>query len=176
MTPLLGNVGIPMICVQVPVMACAFIPVVLSEALFIRKALPLSWRDVLQGVVASNIASTIVGVPLAWGVMFLIELGLTLPAQHWHWTFTSPISQLFGSLAWLPPIEGHGRIWMIPAASGLLLVPSFIISVLIERPICVGSWANCDPRAVRRSVFHANIVSYALLLIGVCVWLAIDLQ
>jgi len=175
---MLANVGVPMIFVQMPGMVCALIPIIILEALLIRRWLSLPYGDAFKGVTLANLASTIVGVPLAWLVMVLIEFAVVLPvaiaADHWHWKLDSPVLGVLGfllSIAWLGPVERQ-LYWMIPAASALLLIPSFVVSVWLERRICLRSWSGVDPASVRRGVFNANVASYGLLFIIACGWLA----
>ena len=103
-----------MIVLQWPGMVCALIPVILVEALLIRRWLPLSYKEAFSGTSVANLVSTIVGVPLAWLFMFLMELGILFPvsvaADHWHWKMDSPVLQALGflvSVAWLGPAEGN---------------------------------------------------------------------
>ena len=169
-----------MIFVQMPGMVCALIPIIILEALLIRRWLSLSYRDAFKGITFANLASTIVGVPLAWLAMLLIEFAVLLPvalaADHWHWKMQSPVLGVLGfflSIAWLGPVDRH-LYWMIPAASALLLVPSFVVSVWFERRICLHSWSGVSPLLVRRGVFNANVASYGLLFVMACGWLAVE--
>jgi len=169
-----------MICVQMPVMVGALIPVILLEAVLIRRWLGLSYVSAFRGVALSNLGSTLIGVPIAWGIMFIIELGVLLPvsiaADHWHWQFRSPVFEVVGlflSCAWLGPID-QNQAWLVPAAAALLLIPSFYVSVWIERRICIFSWKGSDPNAVRRCVYHANLASYLMLFVLACVWLGYE--
>ena len=180
MTPMLANIGVPMIFVQMPAMVCALIPIIIVEALLIRRWLTLPYRDAFRGVTVANLASTILGVPLAWLAMFIVELAVMYPvsmaAEHWHWKLESPVVGVLGfivSMAWLAPVERHIH-WMIPAASALLLIPSFVVSVWFERRICVRSWSESDPGVVRSGVFKANLASYALLFVMACIWLGTE--
>jgi len=139
-----ADAGIPMIFLQLPVMVIAFMPVVGLEAILIHRWLNLSYRKTIGPVALANLASTLLGVPLAWGIALSIEFVLMMPlavaANHWHWTGfeNSPwglITQCILGMAWLGPIEGQVA-WMIPLAAACLLVPSFFISVWIECRIC----------------------------------------
>ena len=110
MTPILANVGIPMIFVQMPAMVCELIPVIIIEALLIRRWVSLSYRDAFVGITKANFVSTLVGVPVAWLAMFLLELVIMLPlaiaADKFHWKMDSPVFEIMGfflSVAWLGP-------------------------------------------------------------------------
>jgi len=169
-----------MIFVQMPGMLFALVPIIIVEALLIRRWLSLPYGDAFKGVIVANLASTIVGVPLARLAMLVVEFVVMLPvalaADHWHWKLGSPVLGVLGfllSIAWLGPVERQ-LYWMIPAASALLLVPSFVVSVWFERRICLRSWGGIDPALVSRGVFNANLASYGLLFVIACGWLGTE--
>ena len=145
--PILANIGVPMIFIQWPLMVSALVPVILVEAMLIRRWVSLSTRDAFIGIAKGNVFSTLVGVPLAWLAMFALEFVVMLPAglaaEKWKWEFDSPVWQVVGflfSVAWLGPAEGYLH-WMVPAAVALLLVPCFYLSVLLERRSCTRTFA-----------------------------------
>jgi hypothetical protein len=177
---MLANIGIPMIFVQWPLMACALIPVIVVEALLIRRWVSLSYREAFAGIAKANFLSTAVGIPLAWGIMLAIEFAVLWPvamaADRWDWKLDSPALQVFGflvSIAWLGPMEGH-LLRLIPIAAALLLIPCFYVSVWLERRACLRSWPFADPSVVRRGVYLTNLASYALLFAVACGWIAVE--
>ena len=178
---MLANVGIPMIFVQWPLMIGALIPVIIVEALLIRRWVQLSYRDAFIGVTKANLLSTLAGFPLAWLAMFVIEMAVLLPlavaSDKWHWHFIdSPFFQIVGfplGVAWLGP-GGEEAYWLVPLAAALLLIPSFYVSVWLERFICRKAWPDSDAAAVRRGVYRANLASYVVLFILACGWAGIE--
>src|SRR5436309_6422997 len=126
---LLADVGVPMIFVQWPLMICALLPVIAIEALVVRKRLSLSYGRAFAGAAKANVVSTLVGVPLAWGLMLLLELATVYPlvaaAERWHWRPESPIFYILYVLgmAWTGPAGKSA--WPIALAAALLLVPTF---------------------------------------------------
>lgn len=177
---MLANVGIPMIFLQWPLMVCALVPVIVLEALLIRRWVRLSYREAFTGISKANLLSTVVGVPLSWGIMLAIEFTVLVPAamaaERWHWKLDAPVLQVFGfllSIAWLAPIGRHLK-WLIPAAAALLLVPSFFVSIWLERRACLRAWPNVDPEVVRRGVDLANLASYAFLFAMACGWITVE--
>jgi hypothetical protein len=179
--PILANVGIPMIFIQLPLMLYALVPVIILEALLIRRWLTLSLRDAFVGVTKANIFSTLIGVPLAWLAMLALEFSVMLPlglaADKWGWKFDGPAWQVLGfllSVAWLGPAPAYLH-WLVPAAVAILLVPCFFLSVVLERRSCTRTWSTVDPARVRRSVFAANLASYGLLFVLACGWMTYGL-
>lgn len=179
--PMLANVGVPMIFIQWPLMLWALVPVIVLEALLIRRWLPLSLWDSFVGVGKVNLLSTLVGVPLTWLTMLALEIGVMttvgMAAERWEWDFHGPVWSVLGfliSVAWLAPYEG-GLHWMMPAAVAILFVPCFYLSVVLERHSCTRSWTAMNPVRIRQSVFAANLASYALLFLLACGWFAFEL-
>jgi hypothetical protein len=178
---MLADVGIPMIFVQVPAMVCALVPVIIIEANLIRRWVPLSSRDAIDGVVLANLCSTFVGIPIAWLIMLLVELALSGASggatDMWPEGFGSLIGRILWLLlnaAWIGPGDGVPP-WTIPVAAAALLIPSFFVSVWFERRIGLWWWPTSDPRAVRRGVYMVNLASYALLLVLACGWIGYEI-
>jgi len=177
MQPILANVGVPMIFIHWPLMIGALIPVIVIEALLIRRWLPLSYGDAFKGCSAANAFSTFVGVPLAWLAMFALELVVMMPvafaADNWHWKLDSPLFYVLGflfSTAWLAPV-GQDLHWMVPLAVALFLIPCFYASVRLERSTCRRMWPSLDPVAVSSAVYRANLASYVFLFLLACGWM-----
>ena len=178
---MLADIGVPMIFIQWPLMICALIPVIVVEALLIRRWVPLSYRDAFIGTTKANLLSTLAGFPLAWLAMFAVEMAVMFPlasaADKWHWHFLdSPFFQIVGFLigiAWLGPSGGEAY-WLVPLAAALLLIPSFYVSVWLERFICRRAWPSSDVAAVRLGVYRANMASYVVLFILACGWAGVE--
>lgn len=176
-TPLLADMGIPMILGQRILMAVALLPVIAIETFVVRRSMPLSTRQALGGVAAANALSTLIGVPFAWITAFAIELSLLYPldsaAIRWHWQHSplfDAVNLVLGA-AWLAPLDRKSG-WMVLVAAAVLLIPCFFVSVLIERWVCRRIWSQTDRTTVRHGVWRANLYSYAALLIFVCAWSA----
>ena len=179
MMPLLADAGVPMLVIELPLMAMALVPVVLIEVAVVRKSVAVPYRTALLDVGLANVGSTLLGVPLAWGVMLAIEIVAALATQGGvQPDASSPVTMLAAlvlQVAWLGPYEDHIR-WMIPAAATVLLIPSFLVSVPIERWILVRRWRDADKPTVRAAVLWANVWSYALLLVAGSIWTVVSLR
>jgi hypothetical protein len=98
-----------MILIEWPLMFCALVPVIVIETEVARRHLALPYPKAVAGAAKANILSAVVGVPLAWGIMLLIELVTMFPlsaaAEKWHWRFDSPVFYLVCvlSIAWTDP-------------------------------------------------------------------------
>jgi len=168
MNPILADVGVPMIIVQWPAMLWALVPVIVVESLLIRHWLSLSCANAFKGTSIANLVSTLVGVPIAWLIMFALELGIN--GSHGSVKTNSPALDalhFLAGIAWLTPNEKN-IYWEVPTALALLLIPTFFISVWIERFICRKWWKDLNVASVKRAVFKANLVSYAVLFAIAC--------
>jgi hypothetical protein len=165
---ILADAGVPMLTIEWPVMIMALVPIIAIEAALFSRWLALSWRRAFIGSAKANLLSTLIGVPLAWLAMFALELLVMYPVSvliKRGLEFKSPVWELLGflaSIAWLAPVESK-LYWMVPAAAALLLVPTFYLSVVLERRVCVANWPDADAGRVRRAVLRANLVTYGIL-------------
>ena len=188
---LFADAGVPMIFLTFPAMVVLLLPIIALEAWIYRRLLPIDMKTAAKSSSIANIASTIVGIPIAWGATLLFEFGL-------FWAITkfpgsdqlmnnwgrSPLMRVVGTIlasAWLGPDEKH-LYWMIPLAVIVLMVPSFLISVWIEARIVdhiidlpEAKSDNALSNPVRVAVWKANVVSYGLLIAGSTAWLLIAL-
>lgn len=164
-----------MVFPQVILMGFALLPIVLIESAIVRKPMGIPVRRVFLDVGLANVCTTILGVPLAWGVMLGLDmlttggyaLGMDTPAKM--------LAAVTLQAAWLIPYEEH-LFWMIPAAATVLLIPCFFVSVLIERSVLVRRWRDHERRAVLSAVLHANVWSYLFLFAAGSLWLIFSVR
>jgi hypothetical protein len=180
--PLLADAGIPMIILTLPAMLMLLIPIIVVEGFLCKKWLGLTTWQAMKSNTISNLASTIVGVPLAWGFMLVLEfgtMGLGDKIENWH----SPLANVvffFLNSAWIGPPEGKS-VWLIPAATLALLVPFFFASYGIEYLVMKfmvempeGPPNLAYPR-VRIAVRNANLITYGAMFVATSVWLVFSL-
>jgi hypothetical protein len=104
--PLYADAGVPMIFLTLPAMGILLIPIILVEGFLCKKWLGLTTWEAMKLNAASNLVSTLIGVPLAWAIMFGIEF-LAFSAiersnalQNWNSPIARVVSLLL-SAAWL---------------------------------------------------------------------------
>ncbi len=154
-----ANVGIPSIAIIWPFFWLAFIPVVFIEAFSMRRALPsYSFGKLLFYNTASNAASTFVGIPIAYTIMFVLTFygfNYLFPLQEGV-LLDQILVSMFMFTAY--PYQKLGIV--------LLLGIFFLISVLVERWVfakMVGE--EYSKPLIAQEVFKANLASYAFLVI-----------
>lgn len=131
MVPLLANAGMPMLLVQTPVFIVALPIVIGIEALICVKSLQIPKKSAFGAAAAANLVSTLIGFPVLWGVLFLVQIliGAASAAK-----FPEPWLSVYlvtAQAPWLLPYE-EKLYWMIPTAMLVLLVPAFFMSVPVE--------------------------------------------
>jgi hypothetical protein len=188
--PLFADVGIPMIFLTWPAMVILLVPVILIEGVLCRRWLGLKTWQAIKINALSNLASTLIGVPIAWAVMLAVEFTtfgtISLvdkihPIQNWHSPIANVIFFLFSS-AWVAPVEGRDQ-WLVSAATLVLLIPFFFASYWIEYLVVrrmVGRPDGDEPNLtyprIRTAVRNANLVTYGAMFLAVSVWLGILLR
>lgn len=156
---LFANVGVPMIAVELPVMVVALIPIVLLEAVIYARLCHTTWNLAWRGSWWANVASTFIGIPVAWFVQVIVQM---LIGGGSAWGIESPRDRLAAvtlQSAWLIPYE-KDLGWMIPAAAIVLLVPCLLVSIFMERFVLHRYWPESIRTGLTRNVTIANIISY----------------
>ena len=156
-------------------MLLVIVPVVFLEAYVLSRSLQLQFWPSSRVSTIANIVSSLVGIPLAWGLMLLLEFAATSGGTAYGLdTAPKKILAVTVQAAWLVPYENELH-WMIPAAAIVLLIPTFFISVLIEWGIVRAMLHEYMKQPIRLAVWRANLASYGLLLILCLIWLLCSL-
>ncbi len=174
-----ANVGVPMIFITLPRMVAALGPIILVETVLLMARLRTGISPSFQASLFANLASTFVGVPVAWAALVFLEtltqggrlLGIDPGRQD--------LLVLLFQAPWLFPVTRDVYVvdyWMKPAASLVLLVPFFFASWLTERKVARWVLPNIEPGALSRAVLLGNVVSYTGLAIWLLQWLWASLR
>jgi hypothetical protein len=176
-----ANTGIPIIAIIFPLSWILLIPIIVIEWFVMMKYYPfLRKSHVLYVSIITNITSTLVGIPLAWGLMLLIEL-IFLPLETFFPSNLNKFWQYFLNVtlgsAWLMPYEDQ-LYWMIPTALIILLIPCFIISCWLESFVAskILKGAENNISLSKLAVYRANLASYLFLLFSTIIFLCYNLM
>src|SRR5580698_6427490 len=71
---LASKIGIPMLFVTVPTMLLALVPIALAEGCVFCHFCNLSPRDACLGALKANFWSTLLGIPMAWFFLVVLQL------------------------------------------------------------------------------------------------------
>lgn len=165
-TPVFADVGVPMIFFTLPCMLVALIPIILIEAYILLKKLPITKKDAYLCASLSNITSTLIGIPITWGILVLAQMltggdGEIYPFDTLLGKFVSVTWQA----PWLLPID-EAISWMVPVAAMVLLVPFFFVSWWLEYFISaryLKKYNRIERSSVKRAVLIGNLITYTLL-------------
>lgn len=163
-----ADTGIPMLAVSLPAFVIMLIPVIWVEAMIFKHAgFDYDWALKWSGI--ANIVTTVIGVPMTWGVLTTLELIATdgghCPSLD---TLSEKIRGVLISAPWLCPDEE--RQWLVPAAYLVLLVPFFLVSWKVESFIIRRGNRHLDPLSIDRTCLRANLVSYVLMALFPLSW------
>ena len=166
-----ADIGVPMIFVTLPSMVIALLPVILVEAFILGRKLGVAPAIVLKAVAVANIVSTLVGIPLTWLLLVLMEMLTGGGSAYGIETTKERFLAVTWQAPWLIPYQDQELKWMIPAATLVLLVPFFFASWLIETMVARKFLSESEPLSVKRGMLAANGASYLLLGLLVLSWL-----
>lgn len=167
---LFANSGLPMLMLGLPAMLLALVPIVFIEALYYRRRLPVTWRQALDGSWKANVWSTLVGIPLTWFALVIIQFG-TMSFFSNSFNSRSPIlaesylvSYLYFVITspWLIPLR-DGFDQVVAGASMVLLLPCYVVSYLGESRVLQRKWPELDPKLIYRHVWYVHLLTYGLL-------------
>ena len=152
-----------MLVVQTPALIITLPIVILIEGLICSKLLQIPKKSAFRAATIANLASTIIGFPFVWFAMVVVQMlagggGVSNLTEPWF-----SIYSVTAQAAWLIPYEDK-LYWMVPTAMLVLLVPTFFMSVFIERFLYLRCLRAVAPNAnFQKSSWKLNLASYAFL-------------
>jgi hypothetical protein len=153
-----ANAGVPMLVLVWPASWIAFVPIVLIEAFVARHVLALSVKECLRLSVVANLWSTLLGIPLAWLAMFVVEMGvgaLIVGAKIDVGAVGTALLAPF-MVAWIGPEPVR---WQMAAAAAALCIPFAAASIWVE------AWSarrRVSAERARTWARRANLTTYGL--------------
>jgi hypothetical protein len=119
-----ANAGVPMLFLAMPAFLMSLVPIIAIETLYILKGLELSLGQSLKTVSISNVASTIIGIPLTWFLLVLVQMVTGGGSAYGINSVMGKVLAVTWQAPWLIPYE-EDLNWMIPVAGVVLLIPFF---------------------------------------------------
>ena len=170
-----ADVGVPMLAVMWPPAWLLLLAIVPVEGYFARRILSLDWRSALGLSLRANLVSTLVGIPLTWFVLLLVEFGTGYAVYLLKVDEASVPSAVQRAVAitvlapWLGPGDGLSA-WIVPAAAAYLCIPFFFASVLIENRVALRRLGPLETPRVRKWSWYANGFSYSIIFACLVAW------
>lgn len=160
--PAIADAGVPMVFVTLPSMLIALVPIIVLEAIVIRRMLGISLKDAAKVSAVINMVSTVIGIPITWFILVSIEI---VTAGGKAYGLETPFKKFLAvslQAPWLIPYDKDLN-WMVPAAFSWLLIFFFFMSVKLEGYIAKRMLKDLETQLINRAVLVANLWSYAVL-------------
>lgn len=157
-----------MIFYTLPTMLLGLLPIILVETGLALRDLKIPFQKLLKGTAVANLMSTVIGIPVAWFLLVVVQMTSGGGFAYGLSTHASRFLAITWQAPWLIPYEGE-FYWMIPAATLALLIPFFFASWWVEYVIMKRIFGEIDKRLLSRVVRNANFISYSGLAVYVLV-------
>jgi hypothetical protein len=160
-----ANTGLPLIAINLPSTLFALIPIVLIEGFILSRQIGMPLTESIKSITKANLISTLLGFPLVWFFVHLLQLVLfkgsffevnTKTSLGKNLTAVSEFSWIF-PYSWLAPIH-------VAIASTVMYLPFFLTSWWIESKVIQKQHQELPARHISKAVLHGNIGSYLLLI------------
>ncbi len=158
----LANAGVPMIFLAMPALGLSIIPIIIIEAIFFSKKIKIGMLRSFKVTAISNLVSTVVGIPLTWLLLVLIEMLFGGGRAFGLESTLDKVLSVTLQAAWLIPYESDLH-WMIPVAGANLLIPFFFASWWSEYLVLKKILKEYSAQRIKIAVRNANMITYALL-------------
>ena len=167
-SPANADSGLPMLAVVWPASWILLIGIIPIEAAIAVRVLKTGWRQSLIAVFWANLSSTILGIPVTWLGMTILQylffISNVADVGHLPNGLQVTLFLVWGS-SWLMPVEADLN-WMIPAAAAVLCIPFFFMSVVIEC-FCIRRFFFKENKLlVWRWAWIANGITYGFIVLS----------
>lgn len=157
-----ANAGVPMLFLAMPAFLMSLVPIIAIETLYISKGLELPLGQSLKTVSISNVVSTIIGIPLTWFLLVLVQMVTGGGGAYGINSVMGKVLAVTWQAPWLIPYE-EDLNWMIPVAGLVLLIPFFFASWWSEYFVSKKINKTLPSPSIRTKVRNANLITYSLL-------------
>lgn len=173
--PALANSGIPTIAVIWPISWYLLILIIPIEAQIAVKILKVDFVVALCLSARANIASTLLGIPIAWAILAATEMLLWQRLPHTGISNTFWLQHAFTDGAWLIPLWNAPK-WYAPVALCLLNIPFCLMSVYVEQwSINKQHEHEYTTEMALKWAWEANLLSYTLITAGTILLFALGI-
>ncbi len=97
-----ADAGLPMIVLIMPAMVVLLIPIIILEAIVLAKYLQIHYKSAIFSAGISNIISTIVGIPITWGILVGVEM-ITTGGRGYSNTWWGNLISVTLQAPWMDP-------------------------------------------------------------------------
>lgn len=152
-----ADMGLPLIAMIFPYMSFALIPILIIESYIIKFYLDITFGKVVSRVTFANIITTLIGVPLTWVMLFILQLVMQPVSSN----YPNNVLSIIVNSPWV--IGSNSPRTEI--ALMILFAFFFLVSWKIEYWVIKRKFKMLDPVKINKGCFAANLVTYLLLCI-----------
>ncbi len=156
-----GNVGIPVIAITYPGFAVLLLPIIITEYFIIKSIINTEKKTIIVSTVVSNSVSTLIGVPLAWAVLLILEIVTTSTSAIQSEGLMYFVGSIALQSAWMQSLNDN--YWMLPASVIINLIPAYFLSKYSEYIITKKMIKTVEKDQIKKAVFKANNITYVSL-------------
>ena len=153
--------GIPMIFLGYPFILAVFFCVCAIETWFYIRSLQIKTAELVLPVILANLASTVLGYPIAWILLFGLQALNTRGYDLGFSYIWMKILAITLQSSWPSESEMH---WMNPIVGMVGLIPTYFLSVWIEF-LVLKKFSFGKSKIPKKAVWRANLFSYAFLFV-----------
>jgi hypothetical protein len=147
----------------------AIVPI---EAAVAVRVFEIGWKKSLTMSGAANLVSTIVGIPVTWVLLVVLQLSLGGGRAYGLDTVWTRVIAVTFQSPWLIPYDVNPN-WMLPTAAAVLCIPFFFMSVAVES-FCARRFTKDRRRLAWHWSWIANGITYGCIVIGLIAILAVQ--
>ncbi len=142
---ILADAGLPMVALYLPPAWLALVPIILIESWYGSRQYKLTFRRTLFAQATANGFSTLIGIPVTWMLVVLVQF-VTVRSG--------------AGPAWLLPDPSKASV---AAATAVLTILFYLMSVVTEGFVVARFFPEEPRMIIRRWVAQANAITYVLL-------------
>jgi hypothetical protein len=157
--PAHADIGLPMLAVVWPVSWALLVLIIPLEAWIAARL--VGSDKALRMATAANLVSTLVGVPVTWVLLVILQCAGVGGGIHGLDTTAGKLISAVLQSPWLVPHE-KDFYWMVPIAAATLCVPFFLMSVGCEYLVARRFFERTEHRRILRWAWLANAASYGM--------------
>jgi hypothetical protein len=153
-----------MLAINGGILSVFLVVIIAVEVFFLAYHLQIPAIRVIHVVTFSNLCSTLVGAPLVWIFLAIIQ---ELLGGSFYWfgydTFWQQTLTTIASFPGLTPYKGMNS-YHLSLASVILHLVFLVLSYYMERAISLKLLPDCSKSLVSKAVFWGNISTYSIMI------------
>ena len=163
---MLANVAIPSFLPHSIATLIGLVIIAGIECLFLMRMAKLSFGSSYRLSLRANFNSTIIGIPVAWGLWMIGLIPISFLAAKLEVDLHPLVGEASRqSVLWGGIMPSQWNSLGMAVGSLVVLIPFFVGSIWIERRTLIRELPELEKAKVSRGVLYGNLASYAIFVI-----------